>query len=105
MVAQFIHEVVDSRKDKKEGIITTAVLCGERRIKKFCYFFLLLSFLLSSYLLYLKTVNLLFVITTFFFSFFFTVDIARSKIDKKLRKRFRTLGVVVGFIYLFSLLL
>lgn len=103
MVAQFIHETVDMKEDRKNKIITTAILYGKKKMKKLCYLFLWFTFLISVYFLYLKIVDLLFVLTTFSFVIFFTVKI-KDKIDKKLRRNYRIMGMIVGLIYLFLLI-
>ncbi len=104
MVAQFIHEVVDIEEDKKNKITTTVILYGKENIKKLCYLFLWSAFLISLYLLHLKIVSLSFVFITFLFVVFFTIKI-RDKIDKKLRRDYRILGMVIGLIYLLLIFL
>lgn len=100
IVAQFIHEVVDLKYDKKNKIITTAVFLGQKSMKKLCYFFLLLSFLVSLYLFYINSVSYFFVFVTLYFSFFFMYRIFTSKIDKRLREEYKFFGLVLGLIYL-----
>jgi 4-hydroxybenzoate polyprenyltransferase len=99
MIAQLIHEVVDIDEDKKENITTTAVLCGERRIIRFCQFFLSMIFLIGAYLYYLKIVGFIFLIITMIFSTFFMFKISRKRIDKNLRKNYKIFGILVGLIY------
>jgi 4-hydroxybenzoate polyprenyltransferase len=99
MIAQFVHEVVDLSEDKKNKIITTAVFLGEQNIKKLCYFFLLLAFFLSLYLFCLNVLNILLFFATALFVVFFIYKIFNHKIDKKLRKEYRNLGVLLGLIY------
>jgi 4-hydroxybenzoate polyprenyltransferase len=99
MVSQFIHEVVDLSEDKKNKIITTAVFLGEKNIKRLCYFFLLLAYLFSLYLFCLNVLNILLLFATVIFIAFFIYKIFNHKIDKKLRKEYRNLGVLLGLIY------
>ena len=100
MVAQFIHEVVDLKEDRRSKVITTAVLLGEKNIKKLSCLFLLFSFLISFYLFCLNVLNLLLVFTTFLFVAFFIYRIFIRKIDEKLRREYKILGTIIGFIYL-----
>jgi len=100
MVAQFIHEVVDLKDDKKNKIITTAVFLGQKSMKKLCCFFLLLSFLVSLYLFCLNIVSPFFVFVTLLFAFFFMYRIFTSKIDKRLREEYKFFGLFLGLIYL-----
>jgi 4-hydroxybenzoate polyprenyltransferase len=99
MIAQFIHEVVDLREDRRNKIITTAVFLGEKNIKKLSCIFLLFSFFVSLYLYYLNVFNLLIVFITSLFVAFFIYRISRSKIDEKLRREYKILGIAVGLVY------
>ncbi|MDI6826390.1 MAG: UbiA prenyltransferase family protein [Candidatus Aenigmarchaeota archaeon] len=105
MVAQFIHEIVDLKEDRKNRIITTAVFLGEDKIKTTCYTFLLIAFLLSFYLFYLEFVGFIFVLATLFFVLFFTYKIHKKKIDRRLRKEYKLFGLIVGVIYFILLFL
>ena len=105
MVSQFIHEAVDIDKDREKRILTTGVLLGKRKLKKLCYVFLWLSFFTCLYLFYIKIVNFLFLFTTIFFVIFFTNKLIKCKIDRNLRKNYKTFGIFAGFIYFFSIIL
>lgn len=105
MVAQFIHEIVHLKEDKKSNIVTTIVFYGERIGKIFCFLFLLVSLSINLFLFYIKSINIIFFIATLFFTIFFIIEIYREKIDKKFRKRYRILGLIIGFIYYISLTL
>jgi 4-hydroxybenzoate polyprenyltransferase len=98
MVAQFIHEIIHLKEDRKQKIITTTVLYGEKRIKIFCNFFLIASTLITLYLFYLKILNILFVIFTMFFTILFMFEINR-KIDDRLRKNYKLFGILTGGLY------
>lgn len=105
MVAQFLHEFSDFEEDKKNRIITTAVFLGKRKIKKLCYFFLWLSFITCFYLFYLKIVNYIFLFTNIFFVIFFTHKLLKRRINRKLRKDYKILGIFAGFIYFILIIL
>jgi 4-hydroxybenzoate polyprenyltransferase len=99
IAAQLIHEVIDYKEDRKNRIITTVVVLEEEKIKKICYISLWFAFLISCYLFYLKFVNSFFIVITFSFVLFFTYRITKKTIDKKLRREYKTLGLMTGFIY------
>jgi len=105
MVAQFIHEIVHEKVDKKNKIITTTVFYGERTVRYFCYLFLLLSLLITFYLLYMKFINIIFFVITTSFIIFFIIEIYRKNIDKSFREKYKILGILIGFIYFISLIL
>jgi len=105
MVAQFIHEVVDLEEDKKNKDITTAVFLGEKNIKILSHTFLWLAFFFALYLFILKLVNFLFLLATFFFTSFFSYRLVKDRIDSNLRKKYRSLGIITGLVYLFSITL
>jgi len=103
MVAQFIHETVHLKEDKRHKIITTAVFFGRYTIKILCYTFLLITFMICLYLFHIGMVNVLFLFITAFFIFYFIADIYFHKINKKLRKRYRVFGIITGMFYIFLL--
>jgi 4-hydroxybenzoate polyprenyltransferase len=105
MVAQFIHEIVHLNIDKRENIITTVAFFDENMIKKFCYLFFCLALLISLYLFFFEIINILFLISTILFVVFFAIAIRKEKINEKLRKRYRIFGIIVGLIYLISLMI
>jgi 4-hydroxybenzoate polyprenyltransferase len=103
-VAQFIHEILHLKEDKKNGDITTAVFLGTRRVKKLIYICLVSSFFVNIYLFIENIINwVLFLVTTFFI-FFHLYEVHRKKIDAKLRKRYRISGMILGIIYFLSFL-
>jgi 4-hydroxybenzoate polyprenyltransferase len=99
MVAQFIHEVVDLKEDRKRRIITTAVFLGEKNIRRLCCIFLFLSLLFSFLLYHDGFVNLLFMIVTSFFVLLFVFKISVFGISKELRREYKCLGILVGLIF------
>ncbi len=105
MVAQFIHEVVDYKEDRKSKITTTAILCGIRKMKIICIFLLFLSIILSISICSLERVNSLFFIFTLIFSLFFMFRIYKRKFDKNLRKIYKACGIVLGCFYFFLMCL
>jgi len=104
MIAQFIHEVVHFREDKKMKVITTAMYFGLMRIKYFCYLFLFIVLLSSFVLYYLKTINLVSLFSTTIFGIFFLLKIEQSVMNSRLRKIYRECCILLGIVYLIALL-
>jgi 4-hydroxybenzoate polyprenyltransferase len=102
MVAQFIHEIVHKKIDKKNNIITTVVFCGESAVKKFCFFLFALSLFISLYLCYLRFINPLTLFVTILYVIKFTIILSRKKIDKKVRSEYKVLGIIVGLFYIIN---
>jgi 4-hydroxybenzoate polyprenyltransferase len=103
-VAQLIHEVTDLKRDRRDNIITTAVLIGKENIKKICYLSLFLTILLISYFFYLGIINILIFFSTVIFGIFSMIEIRKRGINIILRKRFKDLGILVGIIYIIVIL-
>jgi len=93
IAAQLIHEIVDYREDKKMGKITTTLKFGRRtstKVFKFlCFFIVVFSLLL------LKNFPLIFLSTSFFSLYFFSI----KKVKSRVREKFRNLGVLCGIIF------
>lgn len=104
MVAQLIHEVIHIKQDKNEKIVTTAVFLGEKNIKKLCYLLLFSVFIAAFYLFSIKIVNIIFVLATSIFVIFFIYKISRGKIDLDLRRMYKNYGILVGIVYLLSII-
>jgi 4-hydroxybenzoate polyprenyltransferase len=96
--AQLLHEIVDFRYDKKRRKITTTVYLGVNKSLIFFKVCLLLVILLS--LLILKEFSLI-SLSSIFFSFYF---LGIRKCDLKVRENFKTLGIIVGLVYMLDLL-
>jgi 4-hydroxybenzoate polyprenyltransferase len=100
MVAQFIHEVVDLEKDKKEGIKTTTVYLGKSKIKILSILFLLTTIFITLWIWQiLENINFLFFISTLLFSLFFIFQILTRKMDLKLRRRYKNFGIILGIFW------
>ena len=96
--AQFLHEIVDYKKDKKINKITTTVKFGIKKsltLFKLC----LLAAILTSFSL-LEKFSLI-PLSTILFSLLF---LRIKKANKKVRKKFKELGIFIGIVYLFELL-
>jgi 4-hydroxybenzoate polyprenyltransferase len=102
MVAQFIHEIVHLKEDKRSKIITTVVFLGEKNIKRFCYFLLFTDFWIGIHLFLLKALNILSFLSISFFTLFFIFQIRNKRIDISTRKRYKFLGIIIGIILFLS---
>ena len=102
MVAQFIHEIVHLKEDKRSKIITTVVFLGEKNIKRFCYFLLFIDFWIGIHLFLLKALNILSFLSISFFTLFFIFQIRNKRIDISTRKRYKFLGIIIGIILFLS---
>jgi 4-hydroxybenzoate polyprenyltransferase len=102
LVAQFIHEILHIKEDKKNKDITTAVLLGERKTRKLSCICLVFSLIIVFYLFLLGILKLVTFLATFSFIVFHSYRISTSKIDIKLRKIYRISGMLLGLLYFFS---
>ena len=93
-VAQLIHEIVDFKKDKKINKITTTVKFGIQTsiilIKSFLLIIILISFLLMKEFLLVS-------LSSIIFSIYF---LRQERINNRIRKKFKLLGIFVGVVYL-----
>jgi 4-hydroxybenzoate polyprenyltransferase len=105
MPSQFIHEVVHLESDKRKGIITTAVLLGEKNAKFFCYIFFILAIVTSIYLFVLNLLNIFSVFSTFIFVLYFAKKMHDEKVNKVMRKKYLFCGIIVGLVYFLPFLL
>jgi len=95
--AQLLHEIVDLKEDKKVKKITTTAYFGVRKSLIFFKTCLLFVILLSFFIL---RKFLLISLSSIFFSLYF---IGRENVDIKVRKNFKTIGIIVGLIYILDL--
>jgi 4-hydroxybenzoate polyprenyltransferase len=101
--AQLIHEMVDYNKDKKNKKITTTVFFGRNIIMKFFKISLLLTIFVSIIFSFLFN-NLLILISTVFYSFYFLQKIEIRRINHKYRYQYKFLGTLLGIVYFISFL-
>jgi 4-hydroxybenzoate polyprenyltransferase len=96
--AQLLHEIVDSKEDKKIKKITTTVRFGAKTalvLFKLC----LLSAMIISALIFSK-----FPLISLSSAIFSLLFIPVTTINKKIRKKFRILGIIFGAIYIIEIL-
>ncbi len=95
-VSQLIHEKVHLKSDIESGRRTSVFYLREKLIS-LLRIMLLFTFPLSLFLLF-KTDFILFAIACMLFSLFFFIKV--DEIDKKIRKRYKLAGIVVGLFFL-----
>lgn len=99
--AQFIHEMVHMKKDKRESITTTAILLGKNRTKKLYSLFLVLASIVSLTFTYSTISFFLLTIPTLAFSSYFIISIDNPKIGN-LREKYRVYGMITGLFFLLN---
>jgi 4-hydroxybenzoate polyprenyltransferase len=103
--SQLIHEVVHLKSDKREGIITTAVLLGENNVKFFCYIFFISAIVVSVYLFIHNLLNIFSIFSTLIFALYFAKKMYDEKANKVMRKKYLFYGIIVGLVYFLNFLL
>jgi len=96
--AQLLHEIVDYKEDKKIKKITTAVNFGIKR-SLFLFKICLLIVIFISFLHFYKFLWIS--ISSIIFATFF---LRLKKVNKKIRKKFKFFGIMVGIVYLVDIL-
>ena len=99
--AQFIHEMVHMKEDRRESITTTAILLGKNRTKKLYSLFLVLASIVSLTFTYNTISFLLLTIPTLAFSSYFIISIDNPKIGN-LREKYRVYGIITGLFFLLN---
>jgi 4-hydroxybenzoate polyprenyltransferase len=103
MIAQFIHEHVDCADDKKNKIRNMTQVWGKEFTKKLCYAFLFLAAVSSISLYVLKTINEIFLFSTVVFCIYLTFKFKKIRvIEKKFRKSYKILAMIIGGIYILT---
>jgi len=95
--AQLLHEIVDYKEDKKINKITTTVKFGIRTSLTLFKLCLIVTLLLA--ILLLRKSPLISLSTIFFSLLFLKI----KKVNRKIRRKFKELGILVGIIYLIKL--
>lgn len=101
LIAQFIHEVVDLEKDKREGIKTTAVVIGVDNIKKLSIILLMISILVAFFVHNVSEsrANISFSVSTLLFSLYFISYISKKDITLSLRRQYKSFGMILGIFW------
>ncbi len=103
LVSQLIHEIVDIKDDIKNKIKSTASVIGYRKSLGLAKCLMLISLIGSVFLSVYMSRFFIFFLSIAVFSAYF-ISFGLKAVNKKTRIRYKNLGLVVGFIYLLSLI-